>query len=108
MVCWYIHLSHCHYAGLVASAKISTAGHSLSNGINQEFRLQNLHEFPILGLQATDFGCLPVYLFFLCQEFFDSWGSCDLSHITDLVVSITAAQELILPVVLQLTNVNTR
>ena len=41
----------------------------------------------------------------LCQEFFDSLGSCDTSDITEAVVSITAVQELSFPNLLQLLKV---
>ena len=45
----------------------------------------------VLGLQATDLGCLMVNLFCLCQESFDSLGSLATLDIVEAVVSIAAA-----------------
>ena len=52
-------------------------------------------------------ACWSIWLC-LCQEFFDSLGSCNTSDIVEAVVSIAVAQELIFPDLLQLPKVKAK
>ena len=109
MVCQYNH--SCHYScfvGLLPPPIFTLLATTWVIVLTRSLGSKSWVSFLFWASRLLIFDAQWLILFCLCWKFFDNWGSHDSSDITEEVVYITVAQELIWPDLLQLLNVNAK